>query len=85
MQADPRRYQYGQADPAGSGSGSGSDSFPVVSLPPGWEWDGPWSVECQGHVDHAGWAYGSTWSALTYPLQPGCGSRRPTDMVRRRR
>ncbi len=38
-----------------------------------------------GHVDHDGWAYGASWAAVTYPFSSGCGSRRATDLVRRRR
>ena len=53
---------------------------------PGWEWEGPWSVETSGHVDRDGWAYGMGWGGdLPYPPPPAAAQRRMVDLVRRRR
>ncbi len=72
--------------PPPSASASGRPpGAPPASYTAAWEWEGAWEVEVRGHVDRDGWAYGHTWAAVNYPFAPGCGVRRPTDLVRRRR
>ncbi|GLI59136.1 hypothetical protein VaNZ11_000961, partial [Volvox africanus] len=65
--------------------GQSYSSFPLVPLPPGWEWEGPWQVETAGHVDSNGWFYALDWPLLRYPPTPDQARRKITDMVRRRR
>lgn len=87
LAGDRQRFNRGRT------GGGDSSSFPQLTLPPpppthvggAWEWEGSWEVEVKGHVDRDGWAYGSNWAAANYPFAPGCGARRPTDLVRRRR
>ncbi|GIL84698.1 hypothetical protein Vretifemale_13315, partial [Volvox reticuliferus] len=65
--------------------GHSYSSFPLVPLPPGWEWEGPWQVETAGHVDSNGWFYALDWPLLRYPPTKDQARRTVTDMVRRRR
>ncbi|KXZ49125.1 hypothetical protein GPECTOR_23g54 [Gonium pectorale] len=69
-----------------SRGGGGSGTFPLVPLPAGWEWEGPWRADLSGHVDGEGWFYATaSWNLNSYPPAPDqarCGA---TDLVRRRR
>jgi hypothetical protein len=56
-----------------------------MTPPPGWEWQGPWTVEKGPHTDVQGWSYAVDFSMLSYPFHSGCSSRSLTHFVRRRR
>eukprot|EP00798_Chlamydomonas_sp_ICE-L_P025166 gene25166-10797_t len=75
------RHRYNRRQ----GQDKGSMGFPLIPLPPNWEWEGSWHVEKHGHVDKDGWAYASAWEKLDYPFAPGCGAQKSSHMLRRRR
>jgi hypothetical protein len=61
------------------------NDFPSVTPPAGWEWQGPWKLDCSSNTDKHGWSYGVDFSMLSYPFTSGSGTRALTHFVRRRR
>ncbi|XP_059076567.1 uncharacterized protein LOC131042467 isoform X2 [Cryptomeria japonica] len=63
-----------------------SKDFFEPPLPSGWEWTSNWGVDKSQFVDSDGWAYGSDFQSLKWPLTSVKTCKRSTfDFARRRR